>query len=128
MGCDGSLSAAEVEALSGLKPVELPARLTFGAVQRLNRLGVTPTPAAELHYAVYPWVVDCAALRAAGWRPAFSNAEALAVLLAQRAGHHAVVGRRIERKDAAITAAGAAGTAAAVIGTAAIVRHARRKK
>jgi nucleoside-diphosphate-sugar epimerase len=127
-GCDGSLSAAEAEALSGLKPVELPARLTFGAVQRLNRLGVTPTPAAELHYAVYPWVVDCAALRAAGWRPAFSNTEALAVLLAQRAGHHAVVGRRIERKDAAITAAGAAGTAAAVIGTAAIVRHARRKK
>jgi nucleoside-diphosphate-sugar epimerase len=128
VGCDGSLSAAEAEALSGLKPVELPARLTFGAVQRLNRLGVTPTPAAELHYAVYPWVVDCAALRAAGWRPAFSNAEVLAVLLAQRAGHHAVVGRRIERKDAAITAAGAAGTAAAVIGTAAIVRHARRKK
>jgi hypothetical protein len=38
-----------------------------------------------------------------------------------------VVGRRIARKDAAITAAGAAGTAAAVIGTAAIVRHARRK-
>jgi len=38
-----------------------------------------------------------------------------------------VVGRRIARKDAAITAAGAAGTAAAVIGTAAIVRHARKK-
>src|SRR6201996_7338324 len=45
-GCDGSLSAAEAETLSGLKQVELPARLTFGAVQRLNRLGVTPTPAA----------------------------------------------------------------------------------
>jgi hypothetical protein len=38
-----------------------------------------------------------------------------------------VVGRRIARKDAAITAASAAGTAAAVIGTAAIVRHARKK-
>jgi nucleoside-diphosphate-sugar epimerase len=128
VGCDGSLSAAEVAAISGLKTVELPARLTFGAAQRLHRLGVTPSPAAELRYVVYPWVVDCAALRTVGWQPSFSNSEALAMLLAGRMGRHAVVGRRIARKDAAVTAAGAAGTAAAVIGTAAIVRHARRKK
>jgi len=127
VGCDGSLSAAEVESLSGLKSVELPAKLTFSTAQRLNRIGVTPTPAAELRYMVYPWVVDCAALQAVGWRPAFSNTEALSVLLGARAGRHAVVGRRLDRKDAAITAAGAAGTAAAVIGTAAIVRHARKK-
>lgn len=127
VGCDGALSAAEVEELSGLKSVELPARLTFSAAQRLHRIGMTPAASAELRYVVYPWVVDCAALRAAGWRPAFTNAEALAVLLAGRGGHHAVAGRRIARKDAAITA-GAAGTAAAVIGTAAIVRHARKKK
>jgi AcrR family transcriptional regulator len=38
VGCDGSLSQAEVEALSGLKSVELPARLTFSAAQRLHRL------------------------------------------------------------------------------------------
>jgi hypothetical protein len=88
---------------------------------------VTPAPAAELRYVVYPWVIDCAALRAAGWRPSFSNTEALAVLLTERAGHHAVVGRRLARKDAAITAAGAAGTAAAVIGTAAFVRRARKR-
>ena len=127
VGCDGSLAQAEVESLSGLKSVELPARLTFSAAQRLHRLGVTPANSAELRYVVYPWVVDCAALHAVGWQPTFSNTEALQVLLADRAGHHAVVGRRIARKDAAITAAGAAGTAAAVIGTAAIVRHARKK-
>jgi nucleoside-diphosphate-sugar epimerase len=127
VGCDGSLSQAEVESQSGLKSVELPARLTFSAAQRLHRLGLTPAPAVELRYVVYPWVVDCAALRAVGWHPSFSNSEALAVLLAERAGHHAVVGRRLARKDAAITAAGAAGTAAAVIGTAAIVRRARKK-
>jgi nucleoside-diphosphate-sugar epimerase len=127
VGCDGSLSQAEVEAQSGLKSVELPARLTFSAAQRLHRLGLTPAPSAELRYVVYPWVVDCAALHAVGWQPSFSNTEALAVLLAERAGHHAVVGRRLARKDAAITAAGAAGTAAAVIGTAAIVRRARKK-
>ncbi len=86
VGCDGSLSQAEVESLSGLKSVELPARLTFSAAQRLHRLGVTPAPSAELRYVVYPWVVDCAALRAVGWRPSFSNTEALAVLLAGRGG------------------------------------------
>jgi nucleoside-diphosphate-sugar epimerase len=124
VGCDGWLSQAEVEELSGMKSLELPARLTFGTAQRLHRLGVTPAQATELRYVVYPWVVDCAALRAAGWRPSYSNAEALSVLLTARAGHHAVAGRRIARKEAAITAA--AGTAA-VIGTAAIVRHARRR-
>ena len=127
VGSDGSLSQAEVEELSGLKSIELPARLTFGTAQRLHRLGVTPAPAAELRYMVYPWVVDCAALRTAGWQPSRDNASALSALLAARAGHHAVAGRRIDRKDAALTAAGAAGTAAAVIGTAAIVRRARRK-
>lgn len=127
VGCDGFLTQAEVELLSGLKSFELPARLTFSTAQRLHRLGVTPAPSAELRYVVYPWVVDCAALRAAGWRPLYDNAAALQTLLAARGGHHALVGRRIARKDAAITAAGAAGTAAAVIGTAAIVRHARRR-
>ena len=127
VGCDGSLPQDEVEALSGLKSVELPARLTFSTAQRLHRLGVTPAPADEFRYVVYPWVVDCAALRAAGWHPAFSNADALAALLATRAGRHAVVGRRIQRKDAALTAAGAAGAAAAALGTAAIVRQVRKK-
>ena len=127
VGCDGSLAQDEVEELSGLKSIELPARLTFGTAQRLHRLGVTPAQAAELRYMVYPWVVDCAALRAVGWRPSYDNASALTALLAARAGHHAVAGRRIARKDAALTAAGAAGTAAAVLGTAAIVRRARRK-
>ncbi|HTQ88107.1 MAG TPA: NAD-dependent epimerase/dehydratase family protein [Streptosporangiaceae bacterium] len=124
VGCDGWLEQDEVEQISGLKSIELPARVTFGTAQRLHRLGVTPAPAMDLRYAVYPWVVDCAALRAAGWRPAFGNAEALRVLLDQRKGRHALAGRRIARKEATITAAGAT---VAVIGTAAIVRRARRR-
>jgi hypothetical protein len=97
-------------------------------VQRLHRVGVTPAPAMDLRYVVYPWVVDCAALRAAGWRPEFGNEAALRVLLDQREGRHAVAGRRIARKEATIAgAAGAAGATVAVIGTAAIVRAARRR-
>jgi nucleoside-diphosphate-sugar epimerase len=125
VGCDGWLEQQEVEQISGLKSIELPARLTFGTAQRLHRLGVTPAPAMDLRYVVYPWVVDCAALRAAGWRPRFDNGAALRVLLDQRQGRHAVAGRRIARKEATITAAGAT---VAVIGTAAIVRRARRHR
>jgi len=124
VGSDGWLEQDEVERISGLKSIELPARLTFGTAQRLHRVGVTPAPAIDLRYVVYPWVVDCAALRAAGWRPASGNEEALRVLLDQRKGRHAVAGRRIARKEATITAAGAT---VAVIGTAAIVRRARRR-
>ena len=64
VGCDGWLEQDEVEQISGLKSIELPARLTFGTAQRLHRLGVTPAPAMDLRYVVYPWVVDCAGLRA----------------------------------------------------------------
>ena len=124
VGCDGWLEQDAVEQISGLKSIELPARLTFGTAQRLHRLGVTPAPAMDLRYMVYPWVTDCAALRAAGWRPRFDNAEALRALLDQRKGRHAVAGRRIARKEATITAAGAT---VAVIGTAAVVRRARRR-
>jgi nucleoside-diphosphate-sugar epimerase len=124
VGCEGWLEQDEVERISGLRSLELPARLTFGTAQRLHRLGVTPAPAMDLRYVVYPWVVDCAALRAAGWRPSFDNETVLRTLLEQRKGRHAVAGRRIARKEATITAAAAA---ASVIGTAAIVRQARRR-
>jgi nucleoside-diphosphate-sugar epimerase len=124
VGCEGWLGQDEVEQISGLKSIELPARLTFGTAQRLHRVGMTPAPAVDLQYVVYPWVVDCAALRAAGWRPAFGNQEVLRVLLDQRQGRHAVAGRRIARKEVTITAAGAT---VAAIGTAAIVRRARRR-
>jgi len=127
VGGDGWLEQEDVERISGLKSIELPARLTLGTVQRLHQVGLTPAPAMDLRYVLYPWVMDCAALRAAGWRPAFGNADALRILLDQRKGRHAVAGRRIARKEATITAAGAAGATVAVIGTAAIVRRARRR-
>jgi nucleoside-diphosphate-sugar epimerase len=128
VGCDGWLEEEQVEELSGLRRIELPAGLTFGTAQRLHRIGITPAPVSDLRYVVYPWVVDCQILREAGWRPSYDNEAAFRVLLEQRAGHHAVAGRRIARKEATITAASAAGATVAVIGTAAIVRRARRRK
>lgn len=125
VGCDGWLEQEEVAELSGLRSIELPAGLTFGAAQRLHRAGISPTPVTDLHFVVYPWVVDCRTLRDAGWQPEFDNAAAFEVLLQQRAGRLAVAGRRLARKESTITAAGAT---VAVIGTAAIVRRARRRR
>ncbi len=125
VGSDGWLEQDQVEELSGLRRIELPAGVTFATAQRLHRAGITPAPVSDLHYVVYPWVVDCQALREAGWQPTVTNAQALQVLLEQRAGHHAVAGRRLAKKDATITAAGAT---VAVIGTAAIVRQVRKRR
>ena len=125
VGCDGWLEEEQVEELSGLRRIELPARLTFGTAQRLHRAGITPAPVTDVHFVVYPWVVDCRTLRDAGWRPGFDNAAAFGVLLEQRAGRVALAGRRLDKKDATIAAAGAT---MAVIGTAEIVRRARRRR
>ena len=125
VGCEGWLEQEKLEELSGMRRIELPAGLTFATAQRLHRAGITPAPVTDLRYVVYPWVVDCRALREAGWQPTYDNEEALQVLLDQRAGHHAVAGRRLDKKDATITAAGAT---VAVIGTAAIVRQVRRRR
>ncbi|GIH77468.1 NAD-dependent dehydratase [Planobispora longispora] len=125
VGGEGWLEQEQVEEISGLRRFELPAGLTFGTAQRLHRLGVTPAPATDLHYVVYPWVVDCAALRAVGWKPQWTNEAAFTQLLELREGKHAVVGRRLSGKEATLTAAGAT---VAVLGTAAIVRVARKKR
>ena len=125
VGCEGWLEQEQLEELSGMRRIELQAGLTFATAQRLHRAGITPAPVTDLRYVVYPWVVDCRALREAGWQPAYDNEEALHVLLDQRAGHHAVAGRRLDKKDATITAAGAT---VAVIGTAAIVRQVRKRR
>ncbi|MGH3326743.1 MAG: NAD-dependent epimerase/dehydratase family protein [Streptomycetales bacterium] len=125
VGCEGWLDQDDVEALSGMHRMELPPALAFGVAGRLHRLGLTPAPASDLQYVVHPWVVPSTRLRDAGWRPQYDNVQALAVLLQEVEGRHAVVARRLGRKDATV---GAAGATAALVGTAALVRRARRKR
>ncbi|KAB8171171.1 NAD-dependent epimerase/dehydratase family protein [Streptomyces sp. 3MP-14] len=127
VGCDGWLEQEEVEELSGIRRMELPPSVALGAATRLHRLGLTPSPAGDLAYTMHPWVVSGSRLYEAGWRPTWSNEEVLAELLAEVAGRHTVVGRRLGRKDAATTL-GAAGATVALVGTAALVRRARRAR
>lgn len=119
-GAEGWLEQEQVEALSGLRRVELPASLAFSTAERLHRLGVIPGPAADLSYVVHPWVVPSTRLRAAGWRPAYDNETAFGLLLEQLDAE----GSR-GRRDATL---GAAGAAVAVVGTAALVRRARKRR
>lgn len=125
VGSDGFLTQSSVEEISGMRRLELPSSLAFGTAERLHRVGVLPMPASDLAYVVHPWVVPSARLRGTGWRPAYDNETCLVVLLDGLSGRRALVGRRVERKDAAL---GAAGAAVAVVGTAAVWRQARSRQ
>jgi nucleoside-diphosphate-sugar epimerase len=124
-GCTDSLTEQEVEQLSGMRRLEVPAGLAFSTAERLHRVGVLPTPASELAYVVHPWVIGSATLTAAGWAPAHDNEGCLRELLDEVRGRRTVVGRRVDRRDAAM---GAAGAAVALVGTAAILRQARSRQ
>ena len=121
---EGWLTQSEVEAVSGMRRVELSESVALGTAQRLHRVGILPSPATDLAYAVYPWAVSSSTLVAAGWQPAYDNETCLGVLIDSIRGHHAVAARRVDRKDAAL---GAASAAVALVGTAAIMRRRRRK-
>jgi nucleoside-diphosphate-sugar epimerase len=120
----GWMTQSEVEVVSGMRRVELSESVALGTAQRLHRVGILPSPATDLAYAVYPWAVSSATLGVAGWQAAYDNETCLGVLLESIRGHHAVAARRLDRKDAAL---GAASAAVALVGTAAMMRRHRRK-
>lgn len=124
-GCHGSLAEEDVERLSGMRRLEVPAGLAFSTAERLRRVGVLPTPATELAYVVHPWAIASTALLAAGWRPGHDNESCLRELMDEVGGRRTVIGRRVDRRDAAM---GAAGAAVALLGTAAILRQARSRQ
>ncbi|SDN25996.1 SDR family oxidoreductase [Actinacidiphila guanduensis] len=126
VGCDGWLEQEEVEQLSGIRRMELPPSIAFGAASRLHRLGLTPSPAGDLAYTMHPWVVSGSKLHEAGWRPKWTNEEVLAELLDEVEGRNSVAGRRLGRKDA--TTLGAAGATVALVGAAAVVRRVRKRR
>jgi nucleoside-diphosphate-sugar epimerase len=127
-GCDGWLEQEEVERLSGLRRIEVPSSLAFGAAERLHRLGLIPAPPSDLQYVMSPWVVPSSKLREVGWKPTYDNISSLQALLTNVSGRHSLAARRIERREATVAGAGAAGAAVAVVGTAALIRVARRRR
>ena len=122
----GWLEQSQAAELAELRTVELPANVVFAAGERLHRARLTPSPASDLNFVSYPWVVDPVRLLEAGWRPRFDNAAALRVLTAEARGQLTLAGRRLGRRDATIAGAGAG--AVALVGAAALVRRTRRTR
>ena len=116
VGGDGALPQSRVEQLSGRRRLELPAGVAASTAGRLQRLGLTTGSPRELDHLLGPLVVAADGLRAGGWRPVWSNEDALAAHLAARSG---------DSRTGAYTAAGAT---VALLGSAALVRRARRRR
>jgi nucleoside-diphosphate-sugar epimerase len=130
VGCDGWLTRADVESISGMRSVVLPLPVAFATAERLHRVGALSSPASDLQYLVHPWVVGSQQLRATGWEPSWTNDAALRDhlrTLGDRAGRSLVV---VDRRDATRAAAGAAagaGATLALIGSLALARARARK-
>jgi nucleoside-diphosphate-sugar epimerase len=127
VGSDGSLSRQEVETISGMRSVVLPASVATASAARLHRVGALASPASDVQYLVEPWVAGSQRMRATGWSPQWTNEEALLDhlrRLGDRAGRGLVV---VNRKDATRAAAGA-GATLAVIGSLALVRSRGRRR
>lgn len=124
VGCDGWIDQSEVQRVLKRRPLELPAAIAFGTAARLHSIGVTSSP-PELAYLVYPWVVGSERLRDAGWKPTYTNVEALTDYADGRPAR----GYRLPVDPKGATAAtAAAGATVALIGTAALVRRARKRR
>jgi nucleoside-diphosphate-sugar epimerase len=121
----GVITHADVERITGMRRIELPASLVFGAAERLHRAGVTGAPSAELAYIAYPWDIDASPLLAAGWEPEHDHESALRVQVGLAHDQAVMAARRPGREDATRAAAGAT---IAALGTAAIIRRARRRR
>jgi nucleoside-diphosphate-sugar epimerase len=122
VGCDGWLSQPEVERLSGRRSVTVAPTAAFAAAERLHRVGAVTTPASELRYLAYPWVIGSDRLRAAGWNARWDNATALRAHLDEAARRPP--SRRLPGGD--VTRAAAATVALA--GTVAVIRASRRRR
>ena len=126
VGSRGWLEQDDIERVTGKRHIELPTSVAFGTAERVHRLGLTPAGSSDLQFIVHPWVVAATRLTAAGWQPAFSNSDALAVAVAESSGRLAIGGHRLGRRDAA--AGAAVGATVAFVSTAALVRRARRRR
>jgi nucleoside-diphosphate-sugar epimerase len=74
---DDSVDGGEVATITGRRRLQLPEPVMFTLAERLWGLGVADGPPGELHYLMWPFVLDAAKLRAAGWAPTRTTREAL---------------------------------------------------
>jgi len=121
VAADGWLSREDLRALVGRKvQPQVAPELMERALRRLFRAGLVDVPPSEVPYLVHPWVVANDRLRAAGWAPGHSNAEAVLACLGGREPGSAW-------KAAATAAAAGATVAATGLVVATLVRRRRKR-
>lgn len=117
LAAEGWLSFDEALELSGKHALELPETVAFETIERLWRTGLGEAPPGELHYFMHPCVMSVDRLVDAGWRPRYSNREALAELVEEHAGYVNLLVVRTTTRRAGITAGAVVlGLLAAIVG------------
>jgi nucleoside-diphosphate-sugar epimerase len=106
---EGWLSFDEITAIFDRKLLEIPEEVAFSTAQRMWELGLGHAPEGQVHYLMHPWVMSVDKLMATGWRPRYSNRDALAHLVEEHADWLSLPGLRVRRSmlRGGVAAAGA---------------------
>lgn len=112
VAAEGWVTAREVAALLGRRPLRVPETPLLSALEAARRAGLTDLGPGLMGYLMHPWVVDGTRLREAGWRAERSHREVLRAA-ADEYGPWVRMGRlRVRRRDARAAVAGLAIVAA----------------
>lgn len=120
---EGWITGEDLRALAGGPRLRLPGRLAELLTSWRWRAGLSPTPPGLLPHTEHPWVVAGDKLRAAGWVPTHTNAEAFV------AGHRPAPWATVSphrRQEIALAVSGL-GVAGAGVGAVSLVRGAVRR-
>ncbi|MFP4634635.1 MAG: NAD-dependent epimerase/dehydratase family protein [Nitriliruptoraceae bacterium] len=126
VAAEGWLSFDEVAAIVGRGVVEVPEEVAYSTLARLWSLGIGEQPPGMLALFVHPWVVSSSKLIATGWRPHYTNRDAVASMAAEHAGYVSVLGVRTRWATLRRLAAGSAAVLA--LATWRLVATVRRRR
>ena len=127
LACEGWLSHEEVVAIARKPPLELPETVAFAVADRMWRLKVAEAPAGQLHHVMHPTVVSVERLLLAGWRPQFTNREALTEMVQAHRPYVNLGAVRARKRDVRIAAGVLAGLAGVVMARSARDRLTQRR-
>ncbi|MHB8513742.1 MAG: NAD-dependent epimerase/dehydratase family protein [Actinomycetota bacterium] len=119
---DGWMEQDEMVALTGKRIVEIPEALAFSLAERAWKMRLTSAPASELSFLMHPLVLDSSKIRSLGWRPRYSNREALIEMIRAHSRWISFGNARFTKGDLAKGAAATLG----VLASAAAIRRSRR--
>ncbi|GAA2234541.1 SDR family oxidoreductase [Rarobacter faecitabidus] len=112
-----------VASIAGRRTVALTQDRAMSIANKLHQAGILAAPASDLAYAVYPWVVRSDTLLRAGWRPRYSTAECVRLMMADYSWRAGMAGGLLRGRS--LAAIGAAGAMVALAGTVAATRRTR---